>query len=156
MNILFIGGTGLISSACSALAVEKGHNLTILNRAKSSNYSPPEKARLLTADIHSEEATLVNLLAPFQFDVVVDWIAFTPADIERDIRLFSGKTGHFVFISSASAYQKPPEHYLITEETPLSNPFWQYSRDKIAIEERLMAEYHRQGFPITIIRPSLT
>jgi nucleoside-diphosphate-sugar epimerase len=99
---------------------------------------------------------LEELLHPDQFDVVVDWIAYTPEDIERDIRLFSGKTGQFVFISSASAYQKPPDHYLITEETPLSNPFWAYSRNKIACEERLMQAYRQQGFPVTIVRPSLT
>ncbi len=156
MKILFIGGTGLISSACSALAVERGHELTILNRARSSKYSPPAGARLLTADFHGEEAAVNSLLAPFRFDAVVDWIAYTPADIERDLRLFTGKTDQFVFISSASAYQKPPDHYLITEETPLSNPFWQYSRDKIAIEQRLMQAYRQQGFPATIIRPSLT
>jgi nucleoside-diphosphate-sugar epimerase len=86
----------------------------------------------------------------------VDWIAFTPEDIERDLRLFSGKTEQFIFISSASAYQKPPQHYIITEETPLENPFWQYSRDKIACEERLMMAFREDGFPVTIVRPSLT
>jgi len=87
---------------------------------------------------------------------VVDWIAYTPQDIDRDIHLFNGKTKQFVFISSASAYQKPPAHYLITEKTPLENPYWDYSRNKIACEERLMREYHQTGFPVTIIRPSLT
>ena len=96
------------------------------------------------------------MLASHQFDVVVDWIAFTPQDVERDLRLFSGKTEQFVFISSASAYQKPPAHYIITEETPLENPFWGYSRDKIACEERLMEAYRQNGFPVTIVRPSLT
>jgi nucleoside-diphosphate-sugar epimerase len=86
----------------------------------------------------------------------VDWIAFSPDDVERDIRLFSGKTDQFVFISSASAYQKPPQHYIITEETPLENPFWDYSQNKIACEERLMQAYHQDGFPVTIVRPSLT
>jgi nucleoside-diphosphate-sugar epimerase len=96
------------------------------------------------------------LLADHSFDVVVDWIAYTPQDIERDLSLFSGKVGQFIFISSASAYQKPPENYLITEETPLENPFWQYSRDKIACEARLMEAWHQSGFPVTIVRPSLT
>ena len=99
---------------------------------------------------------MAGLLREQHFDAVVDWIAFRPEDIERDIQLFGGRTGQFVFISSASAYQKPPAHYLITEETPLENPFWDYSRNKIACEERLMREYHARGFPVTIIRPSLT
>ena len=156
MKILFIGGTGLISSACSALAVEKGIDLTILNRSVSQKYPVPPGARLLTADIHSDEASLVELLDSRQFDVVVDWIAYTLSDVERDIRLFRGKTGQYVFISSASAYQKPPAHYIITEETPLSNPYWAYSRDKITCEERLMQEHRQNGFPVTIVRPSLT
>ncbi len=90
------------------------------------------------------------------FDVVVDWIAYTPADVERDLRLFQGRVKQFVFISSASAYQKPPAHYLITESTPLHNPYWQYSRDKIACENLLLQAYREVGFPVTIVRPSLT
>ncbi len=156
MKILFIGGTGLISSACSELAVQRGLDVTILNRSTSTRYPLPAGARPLTADIHGDEQRLANLLGGEQFDAVVDWIAFTPADIERDVRLFAGKTGQFVFISSASAYQKPPARYLITEETPLENPYWDYSRNKIACENLLMDAYRRQGFPVTIIRPSLT
>lgn len=156
MKLLFIGGTGLISSACSELAVQSGMHLTILNRAVSTRYPLPEGARLLTGDVHADEAGLTNLLRGERFDAVVDWIAFTQADVERDVRLFSGQTGQFVFISSASAYQKPPAHYVITEETPLENPFWQYSRDKIACENRLMDEYRQRSFPVTIVRPSLT
>ena len=156
MKILFIGGTGLISSACSQLAVERGLDLFILNRSVSKKYPVPSDAHLLTADVRGSEADLAGILRSHHFDAVVDWIAFTPSDIERDIRLFADKTNQFVFISSASAYQKPPAHYLITEATPLSNPFWQYSRDKIACEECLMEVYLRQGFPITIVRPSLT
>jgi nucleoside-diphosphate-sugar epimerase len=95
-------------------------------------------------------------LAGHRFDTVVDFIAYTPKDIERDLALFRGRTDHFVFISSASAYHKPPKHYLVTEETPLENPFWQYSRDKIACEERLMMAFREEGFPVTIVRPSLT
>jgi nucleoside-diphosphate-sugar epimerase len=106
--------------------------------------------------MHGNAASLLHLLNGQHFDVVVDWIAYTPEDIERDIRLFGGKTSQFVFISSASAYQKPPKHYIITEETPLENPFWEYSRNKIACEERLMREYRQRGFPVTIVRPSLT
>lgn len=156
MRVLFIGGTGLISSACSELAVKRGMDLTILNRSKSSKYTVPGGAHTLEADVHADPVQLAAVLANQTFDVVVDWIAFTPSDIERDIALFTGKTRQFVFISSASAYQKPPVHYLISEETPLENPYWQYSRDKIACEERLMQAYAQSGFPVTIIRPSLT
>jgi nucleoside-diphosphate-sugar epimerase len=156
MKILFIGGTGLISSACSELAIQRGHELTLLNRSASTKYPVPVGATVLQADIHADEAGLSALLAAQRFDVVIDWIAFTSDDIERDLRLFRGKTDQFVFISSASAYQKPPQHYMITEETPLENPFWQYSRDKIACENRLMQAHREEGFPVTIIRPSLT
>lgn len=156
MKILFIGGTGLISSACSDLAIARGHELFILNRSSSTKYQLPKGATLLKGDIHADEAHLASLLAGHRFDAVVDWIAFTVNDIERDIRLFKGRVGQFVFISSTSAYQKPPKHYLITEETPLENPHWEYSRNKIACEDRLMQEYHENGFPVTIIRPSLT
>ena len=156
MKVLFIGGTGLISSACSDLALKRGVELYILNRGRSTKYPFPEGAHPLVGDVHQEESGIAALLADHHFDSVVDWIAFTPADIERDLHQFSGKTDQFVFISSASAYQKPPVHYLITEETPLENPFWQYSRDKIACEERLMRAYRQDGFPVTIVRPSLT
>jgi nucleoside-diphosphate-sugar epimerase len=156
MKLLFIGGTGLISSACSELAVERGLDLTILNRSRSNKYPAPPGARLLTGDIHADPAQLAELLHGQRFDAVVDWIAFRPQDIERDIQLFGGQTGQFVFISSASAYQKPPAHYIITEATPLENPFWDYSRNKIACEERLMQAYRQEGFPVTIVRPSLT
>ena len=119
MKILFIGGTGLISSACSELAVQRGMELYILNRGVSTKYPLPEGANLLLGDVYQDENGVAALLEDHHFDAVVDWIAFTPADIERDLRLFSGKTDQFVFISSASAYQKPPAHYIITEETPL-------------------------------------
>lgn len=156
MKVLFIGGTGLISSACSELAAQRGMDLTILNRSVSQKHPIPEGARLLVGDVRGDPEQLVGVLKGQQFDAVVDWIAFTPADIERDIQLFGGKTGQFVFISSASAYQKPPAHYIITEETPLDNPFWEYSRNKKRCEEMLMAAYREQGFPVTIVRPSLT
>lgn len=156
MKLLFIGGTGLISSACSDLAVERGHELFILNRSRSTKYSPPTGSTVLQADIHADEAALARTLAGHRFDAVVDFIAFTANDIERDIRLFRDQTDQFVFISSASAYQKPVKNYWITEETPLENPFWQYSRDKIACENRLMQVYREEDFPTTIIRPSHT
>lgn len=156
MKLLFIGGTGLISSACSELAVQRGMELTILNRSVSSKHPLPAGARLLVGDIHAEPARLADLLKGMRFDAVVDWIAFTPEDIARDMQLFEGRTDQFVFISSASAYQKPPEHYLITERTPLENRFWDYSQNKIDCENMLMEAYRERNFPVTIIRPSLT
>ena len=156
MKVLFIGGTGLISSACAELAIQRGLDLTLVNRSLSKKYPVPDGASVITADVHAHPSLLADLLAGSRFDVVVDWIAYTPEDIERDIQLFRGQTGQFIFISSASAYQKPPAHYIITESTPLENPFWQYSRDKIACEARLMQAYREEGFPVTIVRPSLT
>ena len=156
MKILFIGGTGILSSACADLALARGHELFILNRGASTKYPFPQGATLLKGDIHADEAHLASLLAGHRFDAVVDYIAFSTHDIERDLRLFRDKTDQFVFISSASAYQKPVKNYLITEETPLENPYWEYSRNKIACEDLLMKEYHENGFPVTIIRPSHT
>lgn len=156
MKVLFIGGTGLISSACSELALKRDVDLYILNRDVTKKHPFLTGAKHLTGDVRADEAGVADLLALHHFDVVVDWIAFTAEDIERDLRLFNGKTDQFIFISSASAYQKPPQHYIITEETPLENPFWQYSRDKIACEKRLMQAYHQDDFPVTIVRPSLT
>ncbi len=153
MKVLFVGGTGLISSACTHLAIERGVELVLLNRG-----SDPDRARgatMLLADLHDEAAT-ERALAGQRFDVVVDWIAFTPEDVERDLRLFGGRTDQFVFISSASAYLKPLGDWLIREDTPLANPFWDYSQNKIACEERLMRAYREDGFPVTIVRPSLT
>ena len=156
MKLLFLGGTGLISSACSELAVSRGHELLLLNRSISKKHNIPEGATFLQGDVRSGASVLSRVLADQRFDAVVDFIAFTEEDIERDISLFQGRTDQFVFISSASAYQKPPVNYLITENTPLENPYWQYSRDKIACEKRLTKAYVDDGFPITIIRPSLT
>ncbi len=156
MKILFIGGTGLISSACSDLAIARGYDLFILNRSISTKYPASREATILHADIYADEAHLARLLAGHRFDAVVDFIAYTVNDIERDLRLFREKTDQFVFISSASAYQKPPKNYLITERTPLENPFWEYSRNKIACEDRLLFAYLEEGFPVTIIRPSHT
>jgi nucleoside-diphosphate-sugar epimerase len=153
MQVLFIGGTGLISSACTRLAVERGVNLFLLNRGGNPNLAAG--ATTLIADLR-DEAAAQRVLAAHRFDAVVDWIAFTPEDIERDLRLFGGRTDQFVFISSASAYQKPLDHWLITEDTPLANPFWDYSRNKIACEERLGRARREDGFPVTIVRPSLT
>jgi nucleoside-diphosphate-sugar epimerase len=156
MKILFIGGTGIISSACSDLAIARGHELFMVNRAVSKKLPVPEAATVFQADIYNDETYLAALLAAHHFDAVVDYLAYHPHDIERDLRLFRGKTDQFVFISSASAYQKPVRNYLITEETPLENPFWEYSQNKIACEDRLMQAYQDEGFPVTIIRPSHT
>lgn len=154
MKVLFIGGTGTISTAASELAVRKGMELYLLNRGGRMD-RVPQGAKLIKGDIREPEA-VAEALKGMEFDAVVDWIAFVPEHIENDIKLFSGRTAQYVFISSASAYQKPPAHYLITEATPLCNPYWQYSRDKIACEERLMQEYRLNGFPVTIVRPSYT
>lgn len=156
MKILFIGGTGVISSACADLAVERGHELFILNRSISKKYPVPQGTTVLQADVYTDEARLARLLDNHRFEVVVDYLAFTVNDIERDLRLFRGKTDQFVFISSASAYQKPVQNYIITERTPLENPYWEYSRNKIACEDRLLFAYLEEGFPMTIIRPSHT
>ncbi|MEO8373112.1 MAG: SDR family oxidoreductase [Candidatus Solibacter sp.] len=154
MRVLFIGGTGIISTASTQLAAERGIDLTLATRGRR-NAKLPEGVKTLTLDM-DDAAGAAKALADQQFDVVVDWIAFTPEQIERDLNLFRGRIGQYIFISSASAYQKPSRHYLITESTPLANPFWQYSRDKIACEDRLMRAYRDEDFPITIVRPSLT
>jgi nucleoside-diphosphate-sugar epimerase len=153
MKILFLGGTGVISTACTTLAAGRGMDVTLLTRGQHASQLPAG-VRTLIAD--ANDPSLIEKLDGESFDAVVDWIAFTPADIERDLKLFRGRTRQFVFISSASAYQKPQTHYLISESTPLANPYWDYSRNKIACEERLMAAYRDQGFPVTIVRPSLT
>jgi nucleoside-diphosphate-sugar epimerase len=152
----------VISAACTRLAAERGIDLTLLRRGQR-DARIPSGVKTITADIHDESASVHALggascdsMGNVSWDVVVDWIAYTPADIERDLELFRGRTRQYVFISSASAYQKPVAHYPITESTPLSNPYWQYSRDKIACEERLMKAYREEGFPVTIVRPSLT
>lgn len=154
MRVLFIGGTGNISSACVALALSRGMEVYVLNRGKRGG-NLPEGTKTLVADIHDAAGTLQSL-GSLSFDVVANFIAFVPADIERDIELFAGRTGQYVFISSASAYQKPPRHYVITEATPLENPFWEYSRNKIACEELLLGAVRDKRFPGVIVRPSLT
>jgi len=152
LKVLFIGGTGVISTAVSRLLIERGIDLFLLNRGRC-----PEApgASHLTADINKPDEVQAAL-AGHRFDVVVNWIVYRPDEIERDLELFRGRTKQYVFISSASAYQKPPSHYVITESTPLYNPFWEYSRNKIACEERLLQAYREEAFPVTIVRPSLT
>ena len=151
MRVLFIGGTGIISMACSDAVLSGGHELWLLNRGKHSG--APAGARLLRGDAH-DERELAELVRGKDWDVVVDWVAYVPADVSRDISAFRGSTGQYVFISSASAYEKPPSHWLVRESsTPLSNPLWQYSHDKIACEALLQES---EGFPWTVVRPSLT
>ncbi len=154
LKVLFIGGTGIISSACTPLAAAKGMDIYLLNRGKSSRPTP-DGVKVLNGDIR-DLASAEAALQGHEWDVVVDWIAFTPKHIETDIKLFEGKTKQFVFISSASAYQTPANSLPITESTLLDNPFWGYSRDKIACEEMLVAAYRERKFPYTIVRPSHT
>ncbi len=154
MRVLFIGGTGVISSACSQMAVERGIELSLLNRGETKR-PVPAGARVLRGDIRDVQA-MSSALAGMKFDAVVDWIAYTPEQVERDIELFRDHTGQYIFISSASAYQTPPASLPVTESTPLANPFWTYSRDKIACENRLVQAYRESQFPMTIVRPSHT
>ena len=154
MKVCFIGGTGTISSAITRALVNKGEEVWLINRGKSSSEFDG-KVHQIIADV-SDEADVAAKLEGMSFDVVCDFIGFVPAQVERDYRLFAGKTKQYMYISSASAYNKLPSDYVITEGTTLSNPYWEYSRNKIACEEFLMKKYREEGFPITIIRPSHT
>jgi len=154
-RLLVIGGTGVISSAVTRLAVERGLDVTVLNRGSSATRPLPEGAEVVQADVR-DPASVRAALGDREFDSVVDWVAFTPEHVQTDVDLFAGRTGQYVFISSASAYQTPPERLPVTESTPLRNPFWQYSRDKIACEDLLVRAYRDSGFPATVIRPSHT
>ena len=155
MKVLFIGGTGIISSACVRLALARGMDLTLLNRGQSTLRPAPERVPVLQADLRDKDATR-RALGDRSWDAVVNWIAFTPEHVQQDIELFGGRTGQYIFISSASVYQTPPLNLPVTESTPLRNPFWAYSRAKIACEEMLTAAYRQHGFPATIVRPSHT
>lgn len=155
LRILFIGGNGTISAASSRLAVARGHDLTLLNRGESTTRPPLEGTRHLTGDA-SDAASVASALGDLEFDVVVNFRSFLPDQVRADIELFRGRTGQYVYISSASAYQKPVARLPITESTPLVNPFWQYSRDKAASEDVLVAAMREHGFPATIVRPSHT
>src|SRR5580692_5550290 len=155
LRVLFIGGTGVISSASSRVALEHGIDLFVLNRGRSTDRPLPPGVTTLRADMR-EPRSVRQEIKDLDFDAVVDWVAFTPDQVRTDIELFSGRTGQYVFISSASAYQTPPARVPVTESTPLRNPFWAYSRGKIACEDLLVAAYREQGFPGTIVRPSHT
>ena len=154
MRVLFIGGTGIISSACSELALQNGIDLYLLSRGQSIR-SVPAGATVLHGDIRQPAAVLAAL-GDLTFDAVVNWVAYTPDQVQSDLELFRRRTMQYVFISSASAYQKPPGFLPIRESTPLVNPFWQYSRDKAACEAFLEQAGRQEGFPFTIVRPSHT
>jgi nucleoside-diphosphate-sugar epimerase len=154
-RVLFIGGSGVISSACSRVAVDSGIELFVLNRGRSTSRPLPPGVTMLRGDIR-EPQTVRDEIKDLEFDAVTDWVAFTPEHVRADIELFRGRTGQYVFISSASAYQTPPARVPVSESTPLRNPYWQYSRGKIACEDLLVAAYREQGFPATIVRPSHT
>ena len=153
MKVLFIGGTGIISSAVSRLAIDRGIELYHFNRGQS--HRSIEGVVNLSGDIRNIEQSK-KLLSNYSFDVVVNWINFVPEHIHADLDIFSKNTKQYIFISSASAYQKPVQRLPITEETPLINPFWQYSREKASCEEILMDAHKGRGFPVTIVRPSHT
>jgi nucleoside-diphosphate-sugar epimerase len=155
LKVLFIGGSGQISSACSQRAVERGIDLYVLNRGRTSIRPLPAEARLLEGDIRDPSCARAAI-GEHEFDAVVDFVAFTPEHVQADIELFAGRTGQFVFISSASAYQTPVGRLPIVESTPLRNPIWPYSQAKIACEELLVRAYREDGFPATIVRPSHT
>ena len=149
-----IGGTGTISSAITRQLAAAGHDLWLLNRGTRKD-EVPENVKQVIADINDEEDVLKKL-GDAQFDTVCEFIGFVTSQVERDLRLFSGRTRQYVYISSASAYNKPARNHIITEGTTLANPYWQYSRDKIACEELLMKAYREKRFPVTIVRPSHT
>jgi nucleoside-diphosphate-sugar epimerase len=155
LKVLFIGGNGIISSACSQLAVQRGFELTLLNRGRQTSRPQIEGVETLVGD-STDAASIREAVGTRKFDVVVNFRAFTPEQVAADIELFRGRTGQYIFISSASAYQKPVTRFPIVESTPLKNPFWQYSRDKIACERVLMNAFDDEDFPVTIVRPSHT
>ena len=155
MKILIIGGTGTISSAITRQLAAEGHDLWLLNRGNRSA-ELPQNVRLITGDINDHTDEVMAKLGEETFDAVCEFIGFHPEQVERDIKLFSGRTKQYVFISSASAYNKPARQHVITEGTTLANPYWEYSRNKIACEAVLMQAYRETGFPMTIIRPSHT
>ncbi|MCM1023245.1 MAG: SDR family oxidoreductase [Prevotella sp.] len=154
MKILIIGGTGTISTAISRRLADSGHELYLLNRG-NANDKLQSHIKFIAADINDEKAVSEKLNG-MTFDAVCDFIGFVKPQLERDFRLFGGRTKQFVYISSASAYNKPPADYVITEGTSLANPYWEYSRNKIQCEEYLMKLYRDEGFPVTIVRPSHT
>jgi nucleoside-diphosphate-sugar epimerase len=154
MRVLFIGGTGIISAACTREAMRRGIEVHHLNRGSHPERGP-EGVTTLRANIR-ERKQVISALGESTYDCIVNWVAFTPEHVRQDIDLFAEITSHYIFISSASVYIKPPPHWLVTEDTPVGNPYWQYSRDKIACEKVLHEAWLSRGFPVTIVRPSHT
>ncbi len=154
MKVLIIGGTGTISTAVTRLLAKTNHEVTLFNRGSKSG-EVPENVSIIQGDINNEEEA-AEKLEGMSFDAVCEFIGFEEEQLQRDYRLFAGKTKQFLYISSASAYQKPLSDYKVTEGTPLANPHWEYSRNKIVCEEFLMKMYRENGFPVTIVRPSHT
>lgn len=154
-SVLFLGGTGIISTSCTQRALASGMAVAVLNRATSTTRPLPEGCEQLVGDL-ADPASVREAVGDRTFDVVADFRAFTPDDVRSRLELFEGRTGQYVFISSASAYQTPPGRLPVRESTPLRNPFWQYSRDKIACEDLLVAAYRERALPVTIVRPSHT
>ncbi|MGV8907896.1 MAG: NAD-dependent epimerase/dehydratase family protein [Propionicimonas sp.] len=158
LSVLIIGGTGTISTEVVRRAAAVGHRVTVLNRGRSTGSGrptlPPE-VQVLTADVR-DAAAVRAAIGPREFDVVADFLSFVPDQVSGNIELFGARLGQYIFISSASAYQTPPARLPVTESTPLRNPYWRYSRDKIACEDLLVATYRETGFPMTIVRPSHT
>jgi nucleoside-diphosphate-sugar epimerase len=154
MRVLFIGGTGVISTACTRAALAEGYDVYHLNRGTRPERIP-EGVITLRADAR-DRGQVRKALGKRDFDCVVNWVAFSPGHVRQDIELFASLTSHYIFISSASVYMKPPPHWLVTERMPVGNPYWEYSRDKIACEEVLMEAWRDSGFPATIVRPSHT
>ena len=154
-SVLFIGGTGIISSACAARAVEQGMEVSLLNRGRTTSRPAPAEAEVLVGDAE-DPASVRSAVGDREFDVVADFRAFTPAEVQSRLDILGGRMGQYVFISSASAYQTPPARLPVVESTPLHNPYWQYSRDKITCEDLLVRAYRDDGVPVTIVRPSHT
>src|SRR4051794_830106 len=155
LKVLYVGGTGQISAACVRRSLESGADVHVLNRGATPLRPAPAEARVVHADVR-DPAAVREALGDEEFDVVANFVAFTPEHVESDLELFAGRVGQYVFISSASAYQTPPARLPVTESTPLRNPVWPYSQAKIACEERLTRAYREDGFPVTIVRPSHT
>ena len=155
LSVLFLGGSGIISSACSRRAVEEGLDVCVLNRGHSTSRPLPPEVERVTGDV-DDPRSIEEAIGDRHFDAVVDWLAFTPDQVRARTDLFRGRVGQYVFISSASAYQTPPARLPVTESTPLRNPYWQYSRDKIACEDLLVSLYRDEGYPVTVVRPSHT
>ncbi|MFB8145224.1 SDR family oxidoreductase [Microbacterium sp. NPDC056003] len=153
-RVLYIGGTGTISASCVKRSLAAGHDVTVLNRG-SARRPLPDGVREVVGDVRDPQSVR-DAVGDGEFDVVAEFLAFTPEHVQQDLDLFEGRTGQYVFISSASAYEKPPRGLPVTESTPLRNPYWRYSRDKIACEDLLVAAHRERGLPVTIIRPSHT